>query len=131
VTFHRAIDVCRDPLEAIDILVAIGVDRVLTSGQAISARAGARTIARMVTHAGNRLAILAGGRIDENNAAGIVQRTGVREIHVRGAKQVRSGMKLKSSTLSFRGKLLPGDYVNEYTDAGRIRALVQSLSRGA
>ena len=131
VTFHRAIDVCRDPLEAIDKLAAIGVDRVLTSGQAPSARAGARTIARMVTHAGNRLAILAGGKIDEKNAAAIVERTGVRDVHVRGAKQVRSGMKLRSSVVSFRGKLLPGDYVNKYTDAGRIRALVQSLSRGA
>ena len=131
VTFHRAIDVCRDPMEAIDTLAAIGVDRILTSGQALSAKAGARTIARMVTHAGNRLAILAGGRIDEKNAADIVKRTGVREVHVRGAKPVGSGMKLRSRTLSFRGKLLADDYVNEYTDAGRIRALVKSLSRGA
>jgi len=130
VTFHRAVDVCRDPLAAIDALAAIGVDRILTSGQAGSARAGARTIARMVTHAGNRLAILAGGKIDEKNAAAIVERTGVREVHVRGAKQVRSGMKLRSRTLSFRGKLLADDYVNEYTDAGRIRAVVKSLSRG-
>jgi copper homeostasis protein len=131
VTFHRAVDVCRDPMEAIDTLAAIGVDRVLTSGQAASARAGSRMIARMVTHAGNRLAILAGGNIDEKNAAAIVERTGVREVHLRGAKAVRSGMKLRSRTLSFRRKLLPDDYVNEYTDAGRIRAVVTSLSRGA
>jgi copper homeostasis protein len=128
VTFHRAIDVCRDPFEALDALAAMGVDRVLTSGQADSASGGLKTIARMVRHAANRMVILAGGRINEKNARRIVERTGVREIHVRGARQVRSGMKHRSAALGFRGKPLASDYVNEYTDTGRIRALVKSLS---
>ena len=128
VTFHRAIDVCRDPFEAIDVLAAIGVDRVLTSGQAASARHGIRTIARMVTYAANRMVILPGGKINEKNAAHIVEKTGAREVHVRGAKTVRSGMKHRSTTLSFRGKPLPSDYVHEYTDAGRILSLVKSLA---
>lgn len=128
VTFHRAIDVCRDPYEALDTLAAIGVDRVLTSGQAASASSGIKTIARMVSHAFNRMVVLAGGRINEKNARRIVERTGVREIHVRGARQVRSGMKHRTATVGFRGKPLASDYVNEYTDASRIRALVKSLS---
>jgi copper homeostasis protein len=128
VTFHRAIDVCRDPLEALDALAAIGVDRVLTSGQARSALAGARTIATMVRHAANRLVILPGGRINEANAARIVRTTGVREIHVRGARAVRSGMKFRNTKLTFRGKPVAGDYVNQYTDAGVIRSLTRSLA---
>lgn len=128
VTFHRAIDVCRDPFEALDALAEIGVDRVLTSGQAASAVSGIKTIARLVAHARNRLVIMAGGRINEKNARRIVERTGVREIHVRGARQVRSGMKHRSTALGFRGKPLASDYVNEYTDAGRVRALAKSLS---
>jgi copper homeostasis protein len=127
VTFHRAIDVARDPLEALDALLAIGVDRVLTSGQAASAAAGAKTIATMVAHAANRLVILPGGGINEKNAAKIVERTGARELHVRGAKEVRSGMKHRSRDISFRAKPLPGDYVNQYTDAARIRAIRKSL----
>jgi copper homeostasis protein len=128
VTFHRAIDVCRDPFEALDALAAIGVDRVLTSGQATSAVSGARTIARMVRQAGNRLAVLPGGRINEKNARRIVERTGVREVHVRAAKPVRSGMKYRSRTLSFRGPPPASDYVNQYTDAARIRAIARSLA---
>lgn len=127
VTFHRAIDVCRDPIEALDTLVAAGVDRVLTSGQAASALSGVKTIARMVRHAANRLVILPGGRINERNAARIVERTGAREVHVRGAQRVRSGMKYRSDQLSFRGTPLPDDYVNEYTEAGRIRGIVKAL----
>jgi copper homeostasis protein len=128
VTFHRAIDVCRDPFEALDVLAAIGVDRVLTSGLAATAQAGITTIARMVSYAANRLVILPGGKINEKNAARIVTKTGARELHVRGAKTVKSGMKHRSAALSFRGKPLSSDYVNEYTDASRIRALVQALA---
>jgi copper homeostasis protein len=127
VTFHRAIDVSRDPLEALDALLAIGVDRVLTSGQATSALAGAKTIARMVQRAANRLVILPGGRINEKNAARIVERTGARELHVRGAKEIRSGMKYRNRDISFRGTPPASDYVNQYTDAARIRAIRKSV----
>jgi copper homeostasis protein len=127
VTFHRAIDVSRNPLEALDTLLAIGVDRVLTSGGAPSALAGARTIARMVHQAAGRLVILAGGRVNERNAAKIVQRTGVTELHARGARQVKSGMKHRNRLLSFRGRPLASDYVAEYTDAGRIRDILKAV----
>lgn len=129
VTFHRAIDVCRDPIEALDALMRLGVDRVLTSGQAPSALTGARMIARMVRQAGNQLVILPGGRIDEKNAVRIAERTGVRELHVRGARQVRSGMKYRTTMISFRGKPPASDYVGEYTDTGRIRSIVTALAR--
>src|SRR6266568_187449 len=48
VTFHRALDVARDPEEALDALVSMGVDRVLTSGQAPTALEGAAVIAGLV-----------------------------------------------------------------------------------
>lgn len=130
VTFHRAIDVSRDLLEALDTLMAVGIDRVLTSGGAPTALAGAGTIARMVQHAAGRLAVLAGGRVNERNAATIVQRTGVKELHVRGARQVRSGMRHRSRRLSFRGKPLASDYIAECTDASRIRNILRAVRQG-
>lgn len=83
VTFHRAIDVTPDVLEAIDSLAALGVARVLSSGAAPSALEGVDSLAAMVARAGNRLKIVAGGSVRAGNVAEIVRRTGVREVHAR------------------------------------------------
>ena len=83
VTCHKAIDASRDPLEALDALLALGVDRVLTSGGAATAAAGASTIARMVARAGDALVILAGGGVRADNVRALVQQTAVREVHAR------------------------------------------------
>ena len=69
VTCHKAIDAARDPLEALDVLLALGVDRVLTSGGADTAAAGAATIARMVARAGDALVVMAGGGVRADNVA--------------------------------------------------------------
>jgi len=82
VTFHRAVDASRDPVKAIDALIRTGVDRVLTSGGAKTALAGARTIAAMKERAAGALMILPGGKINPANVARVIERTGAREVHV-------------------------------------------------
>ena len=127
VTFHRAVDVSRDPLEALEVLVDAGVDRVLTSGGAPKALSGARVIRAMVERAAGRIGILAGSGINERNVAQIVKRTGVREVHVRGTARRSSGMKFRSRGVSFRGAVLPSDFVTEATDSGAIRRVVRAV----
>ena len=83
VTFHRAIDVTSDALEAIDALVSIGVSRALSSGAGPTALDGADMLAAMVARAGDGLRIVAGGGVRAGNVATIVRRTGVREVHAR------------------------------------------------
>jgi copper homeostasis protein len=83
VTCHKAIDATRDPMEALETLLALGVDRVLTSGGADTAAAGAPTIARMVARAGDALVVIAGGGIRAHNVAALVRQTGVREVHAK------------------------------------------------
>jgi copper homeostasis protein len=83
VTCHKAIDAARDPLEALDALLALGVDRVLTSGGAATAAEGAATIARMVARAGGALTVMAGGGVRTANVEALVARTGVREVHAK------------------------------------------------
>ncbi|MGP5071396.1 copper homeostasis protein CutC [Arthrobacter rhombi] len=61
ITFHRAIDECRDPLEAIDLLAGLGFTRVLTSGAEDSVGAGLDLLARLVQRAAGRLQVMAGG----------------------------------------------------------------------
>jgi copper homeostasis protein len=91
-TFHRAFDVCVHPAVALARLIHLGVDRVLTSGGAATAPAGAERIGRLVTQAQGRIEILAGGGIDGENVARLVRETGVREVHfsVKDAEKVRS-----------------------------------------
>lgn len=81
VTFHRAFDVVPDRAAALETLVSLGVDRVLTSGGAASAEEGIQELKRLVGQAAGRIGILAGGRIRAGNAAAIVRATGVNEIH--------------------------------------------------
>ena len=60
VTFHRAFDLCRDPAEALEVLITLGIERVLTSGQKSSALEGKACIASLVRQAAGRITILAG-----------------------------------------------------------------------
>jgi copper homeostasis protein len=120
VTFHRAIDVARDAEEALDALIAMGVDRVLTSGQAPTAPAGAAVIARLVRRAAGRIVVLPGCGIDEENVRELVARTGVHEVHVRGTGPLRSAMEHRNPRVSFRSAVDDDDSVLEVTDAGRI-----------
>ena len=81
VTFHRAVDRTRNPLEAIEVLLSLGVDRVLSSGGATTAREGADMLAAMVRRAGEALTVVAAGNVRADHAAALVQETGVREVH--------------------------------------------------
>lgn len=129
VTFHRAIDVSRDPEETLDALVRLGVDRVLTSGQAPTALEGAGTIARLVRRAAGRIAVLPGGGIDESNVRRVVAETGAREVHVRGTSPVPSAMAHRNPRVSFRSAVEPDDFVLKVTDAERIRRITGLVSR--
>jgi len=81
VTFHRAFDACRDHSAALERLIRLGVDRVLTSGGAPTAAQGAERIRQLVTQAQRRIEILPGGGIDGDNVARLIRETGVREVH--------------------------------------------------
>ncbi|HVH39444.1 MAG TPA: copper homeostasis protein CutC [Gemmatimonadaceae bacterium] len=83
VACHRAFDRTPDPDAALDELMALGVDLVLTSGHARTATEGAEVLARHVRRAGNRITILGGGSIRAGNARALLQATGLGEVHAR------------------------------------------------
>src|SRR5258705_4430944 len=92
VTFHRAFDVFPDRPEALERLISLGVERVLTSGGAPTAPEGADEIRKLVVQANRRTEILPAAGIKPNNVSRLVQRTGVREVHfsVKDAEKVRA-----------------------------------------
>jgi len=94
VTFHKAFDQARDPDEALDALIALGIDRVLSSGLRPTALDGIDVLRRMVERARGRIAIMAGGRLTNDDLGTILARTGVREIHLGSAvaRMIKSAM---------------------------------------
>ena len=81
VTFHRAFDLTADPLAALEDLIDLGVDRILTSGQAPTAWEGRALIRRLVDRAENRISIMPGAGVNPTNVADLVRATEVVEVH--------------------------------------------------
>lgn len=91
VTFHRAIDVARDPQAALKAAIALGCERVLTSGAHATAMEGADVIAALVQRAAGRIGVMAGAGVTPENVRDLVQRSGVREVHA-SAKVLRTSV---------------------------------------
>ncbi len=127
VTFHRAFDVCRDWREALELLADLGVERVLTSGQARTAPEGAERIAELVRAAEARIGILPGGGITEENAPALVRATGVSEVHLTGAVTRRSRMAFRAPEVEIGNAPPRSEYEWSETDAAVVRRVVEAL----
>lgn len=121
VTFHRAFDAARDQSAALESIITLGCERVLTSGGRASAPEGADAIAALVRQAGGRIRIMAGGGITAANLAGLATRSGAHEFHA-------SARAPRPSSMRHRNDALPGlspDW--SQTDQARVRALAAVL----
>lgn len=108
-TFHRAFDMSADLLLSLEDVCAAGADRLLTSGGEQSCLQGIDTISQLVQAAGGRIAIMAGGSIGPENVATIIERTGVKEIHVGLASARPSPMQYRNLRVSL-GKARGREY---------------------
>ena len=81
VVFHRAFDCVKDPYESMEKLIAMGVDRVLTSGLKAKAMGGMELIAKLQELYGEKIEILAGSGINASNALEIMEKTGITQVH--------------------------------------------------
>ena len=81
VTFHRAFDLCPDRREALEELVALGIERVLSSGGGATALAGSALLAELVELSAGRIAVIAAGGVRPGNVRSIVDATRVPGVH--------------------------------------------------
>ena len=79
--FHRAFDCVKNPYESMETLIAMGVDRVLTSGLKAKAMDGMELIAQLQEAYGDKIEILAGSGINASNAGDIMEKTGIWQVH--------------------------------------------------
>jgi copper homeostasis protein len=127
VTFHRAFDMCRDLKKALEELIALGVDRVLTSGQEATCIEGVELIAALHKQATGRIIIMPGGGLTRRNIQKFVAATGVSEVHLSARHTVESGMSYRNSRVFMGGTLRPPEFSWKTTDEASVREVVEGL----
>ena len=127
VTFHRAFDMTRDPYHALETLVELGVDRILTSGQEATALEGLDLIAELVRRAGDRVIIMPGGGITERNIKKIVEVSGAKEVHFVAPATVESHMRYRNPNAFMGGELRPPEFSLTVTNPDRVRQIVAAV----
>jgi copper homeostasis protein len=130
VTFHRAFDLTRDPAAALETLIELGLERVLTSGQQPTAEAGLPLLAALHRQAAGRIRVMAGAGITAANARRILAATGISELHLGSAVSVPldSPMIFRPGTVSMSQAGPAAEYRRVQTSAERVRAVVAALT---
>ena len=120
--FHRAIDVCADWKKLLGQLIDIGIDRVLTSGQAPDVYYGVEVIREMMDFAQGAIQIMPGAGVNLKNVDRIVEATGCDQIHVARFRDVTDSSTAHNRDIFFGGALYPpedrysvidGDYLGQ------------------
>ena len=125
VTFHRAFDMCKDPKAALEQIIELGCERILTSGQASTAVEGADLIKELVEQADGRIIIMPGCGVRPNNIPTLLEKTGATEFHLSGRCQVESGMMYRNDKVSMGGTVTIDEYMRDLTDPNVIHEAVQ------
>lgn len=126
-TFHRAFDMCCDPRKAVNDIMELGCDRILTSGQEVSAMAGSALIHDLQVEFPDMLFIAAGGVIP-SNVMEIAVDTGVREIHASAKTSVESRMFFRRKSISM-GRAGMDEYIRQTSDAETVRMIKDKLRK--
>ncbi|MDN3680142.1 copper homeostasis protein CutC [Vibrio tapetis subsp. quintayensis] len=126
VTFHRAIDQSNDAIAALDAIMSLGCERVLTSGLRSNALDGAQTLKEMVLHCQGKLSIMAGAGVTAENVTTIIAATGVTEVHLSGKSTRPSNMKNQTND-THMGNADIDDYSIPVTSSDKIRAVAAQL----
>lgn len=127
ITFHRAFDLCRNPMKALEDIIALGCKTLLTSGQASRAEKGVELIAALQKKAGSRLQIMAGAGVNPDNAAYILQATGIEALHASASCNVKSDMQFIIEGVNMGRK--DDEYSWTSTDRYVVEAIKTSMNQ--
>ena len=139
VTFHRAFDRCKDPFVAIEELIEIGCQRILTSGQqpsvvearhALSVQQSAVNdnavdlIAQLNKVADDRIIIMPGSGVRKENIKILAEKTGCVEFHSSLRDKIKSTMEFVHPAFVNSEE----SYMNNAIDANEVKAFRNALS---
>lgn len=124
VTCHRAFDVCRDPFLALEQLIELGCDRILTSGQQADAVKGISLIAELVKRAAGRIVIMPGCGVRETNIEQIEAETGAKEFHTSARRIVYSKMEYRNEKVPMGSCVVSSEFEMVETDRKKVSLYV-------
>jgi copper homeostasis protein len=128
VTFHRAFDMCADLDQALEDIIEIGCDRILTSGGKSTAMEGFRIITNLIEKADGRIMIMPGSGINENNVGDLVHFTGAKEVHASARLRIQSKMRYKNDHIVM-GSNYGDEYIFDQTDAERVKNIIRMANQ--
>lgn len=126
ITLHRAYDMCRDPFQALEEAIALGINTILTSGQKQSAWEGRELLAELIEKASGRIDIMAGAGINASAIEKLVPATKGTSYHMSGKITLDSPMKYRKSDVSM-GLPSLSEYEIWQTSEDAVRAAVNVL----
>ena len=125
--FHRAIDVVPDWREVLDELAALGVTRVLTSGQEPDVSQATDTVREMIQYANGRIQILPGAGITARNMDRVIAETGCEQIHLAAHRQLEDASTRNNRSIYYGGCLYPAEDRFGIIDADYIGGMTARL----
>ncbi|MFA5448684.1 MAG: copper homeostasis protein CutC [Sphaerochaeta sp.] len=124
VTFHRAFDMTPDPYAALETLIDLGVDRILTSGQEPTAMEGVLTLRKLVKQAGDRVIIMPASGINERNFTYLQKQIGAKEYHLFLPGVAESKMEFRPGHIYMGGLLRQPEFHLSHTNEKRVQSAV-------
>jgi len=124
ITFHRAFDRCRDPFEAMEQLIEIGCERILTSGQKPAAPEAIELIGQLNKAADERIIIMPGSGVRKENIKMLAEKTGCVEFHSSLRDKIKSTMEFVHPAFVNSEE----SYMNNAIDANEVKAFRNALS---
>ena len=125
VTFHRAIDRSCNIMAALEDVISLGADRILSSGGKKTSYEGMEILAKMNEVASGRISIMPGGGVNAGNIKEILEVTGAGEIHFSGSETVLSDMIYREG-VSFTPEVLGGDFTRTESSVEKIVQTIQA-----
>ena len=125
--FHRAFDVCGDAHTAMELLISLGADRVLTSGRQAKAEEGKELLRELQEIYGSRIELLAGSGINDTNARELMEYTGIRQVHS-SCKDYREDPTTAGRNVSYAYLSAPHERCYDVVSAEKVRKLTEACS---
>ena len=126
VTLHRAFDRAADPVQALEDAIALGFDRILTSGQQPKAIQGVELLAQLHRLAAGRIILMAGSGVTEENIRDIREASGLTEFHFSAREPHPSAMQYVNPNL-YMGRPGANEAALDYTTSRRVAATIARL----